>query len=367
MRTKIKNYITCFATAFFLFGFLLWGIIAPDKDVSTSERRPLAKMPTLTIQSVLDNKFMNEFEDYTLDQFPLRDNFRTLKAMVSFYVLRQKDNNQIYVKDGYAAKIEYPLNDSSITYAGKCFGYLYDTYMADKNVNIYLTIVPDKSYFLAAGNDYLSMDYEDFVRKMCAETSFAEYIDIMPLLSIEDYYATDTHWRQEKLLPVAGYLAEAMGGSLTESYSVTQLDKPFYGVYYGQSALPLPAENLYYLESPLLDACVVKDFETGNTISVYDLEKGQGNDPYELFLSGSKSLIEITNPNASSQKELILFRDSFGSSIAPLFTETYAKVTLVDIRYIAPQILGRFIEFDDQDVLFLYSTSVLNNSATLKK
>lgn len=366
MRMKIKNYITCFATAFFLFGFLLWGIIAPDKDVSTSERRPLAKMPKLTVEAVLDNKFMSDFENYTLDQFPLRDNFRTLKAMVSFYVFRQKDNNQIYVHDGYAAKMEYPLNDASITYAGKRFGYLYDTYMADKNINVYLTIVPDKSYFLADKSGCLSMDYEEFVRKMCAETPFAEYIDIMPLLSIDDYYATDTHWRQEKLLPVAGYLAEAMGGSLKESYSTAQLDKPFYGVYYGQSALPLPAENLYYLESPFLDACVIKDFETGDTMPVYDLEKGHGNDPYELFLSGSKSLIEITNPNASTDKELILFRDSFGSSIAPLFAENYTKVTLVDIRYIAPQILGRFIEFDDQDVLFLYSTSVLNNSTTLK-
>jgi hypothetical protein len=41
-------------------------------------------------------------------------------------------------------------------------------------------------------------------------------------------------------------------------------------------------------------------------------------------------------------------------------------VTLVDIRYIQPQILNRFLSFEGCDVLFLYSTPVLNNSATIK-
>ena len=61
-----------------------------------------------------------------------------------------------------------------------------------------------------------------------------------------------------------------------------------------------------------------------------------------------------------------MFRDSFGSSLAPLLLEGYARVTLVDIRYISPALLDRFISFADQDVLFLYSTSVLNSSETIK-
>ena len=85
-----------------------------------------------------------------------------------------------------------------------------------------------------------------------------------------------------------------------------------------------------------------------------------------MFLSGSLSLITIENPNATTDKELVIFRDSFGSSIAPLLVEGYAKVTLVDIRYVASDLVGRFVDFENQDVLFLYSTLVLNNSVTLK-
>ena len=89
-------------------------------------------------------------------------------------------------------------------------------------------------------------------------------------------------------------------------------------------------------------------------------------DPYEVYVGGPVSLITIENPNANTQEELIVFRDSFGSSIAPLLAQGYKKITLVDIRYIQPMVLGNYIDFTNKDVLFLYSTLVLNNSETLK-
>jgi hypothetical protein len=78
------------------------------------------------------------------------------------------------------------------------------------------------------------------------------------------------------------------------------------------------------------------------------------------------SLLRIDNPNANTDRELIIFRDSFGSAIAPLLAQGYKSVTLVDIRYLSSAMLDRFIDFHGQDVLFLYSTIVLNNSETLK-
>ena len=78
------------------------------------------------------------------------------------------------------------------------------------------------------------------------------------------------------------------------------------------------------------------------------------------------SLLTIENPLAETDRELVIFRDSFGSSIAPLLVPGYAKVTLADIRYLPSSQIGKFITFTDQDVLFLYSAPVLNNSDTLK-
>ncbi len=353
---------------------ILWAALtgfswfAPAKEASDAERRPLAQVPEITINSILNGKFMGEFEDFTLDQFPLRDTFRTAKSLFHYYVLNQKDNNGIYLADGYAAKLEYPMNQASLDYAVGRFNYLYEKYLKDSGSQIYTTIVPDKGYYLAQENGYPAMDYEAMFGGFQAGLPWAAHIDITGALAAEDYYRTDTHWRQENLIDAAGLICEAMGVTAPNiaDFTVTAVEKPFYGVYYGQAALPMDPETLYILESDLLKDCTVYDYESGMTTAVYNMDKLTSKDLYEVFLSGPRSLLTIENPNAATNRELIVFRDSFGSSMVPLLVQDYARVTLVDIRYIQIDLLDRFLEFNGQDVLLLYSTLVLNNSSTIK-
>ena len=366
MSEKLKNTVTVYVMAAFFLGFFVWCLFKPADETSDSERRKLASMPAFKLSSVLSGKFMQDFEDYATDQFPLRDSFRTIKSYTAFYLLRQRDAGGIYLKDGYASKLEYPLDTDSLDYAAARFERIYEKYLNGKNVKIYLSVIPDKNFFLAGQNGYPVMDYEKFVSYLREKTGYMQYIDIFDCLELSDYYRTDTHWRQEKIVDVALRLGEGMGVPLSGQYTTQLLDKPFYGVYYGQSALPLPAEQLYYLNSDIISSCKVYDFETNAETSVYDMEKAQGKDPYEMFLAGPKSLMTIDNPGAAADKRLIIFRDSFGSSIAPLLIEGYGEITLVDIRYLSSDMLGNFIDFDNSDVLFLYSTLVLNNSITMK-
>ncbi len=364
----MKNYksmLCVFIIATFFSCLTLAAWLLHPKEFSDSERRKLAQPPELSAASISDGSFMTDFESYTQDQFPMRNIFRTIKAFFNYNVLNMLDNNDIYISDGYAAKLEYPLDESSLEYAADRFEYIYDTYLKDKSSNIYLSVIPDKSYFLAEPNGYLSMDYEKLCSIMQEKMSYAEYIDIFDTLDISDYYKTDTHWRQEKLLDTAAELAAGMGASLSDEYTENTLEQPFYGVYYGQAALPMPGESLSYLTSDTLDGCIVTNHENGTVGGIYDMAKAAGKDPYELFLSGSVSLITIENPNAAAERELIIFRDSFGSSIAPLLAECYSKITLVDIRYLRTDHLDRFIDFENKDVLFLYSTLILNSSSTL--
>ena len=76
--------------------------------------------------------------------------------------------------------------------------------------------------------------------------------------------------------------------------------------------------------------------------------------------------LRIENPNATTDRELIVFRDSFGSSLTPLLVQDYKTVTLVDLRYIPTDALGEKLSFHGQDVLFLYSTTLLNSGHALK-
>lgn len=338
----------------------LWAWFIPSKQISEAERRPLAQKPAFS------EKFQTEFESYSLDQFPLRDSFRTLKSLFHTGVLGQKDNNGIYLTDGTAVKQEYPLKPDSVNHAIGRFQRIYEKYLAESRC--YYAIVPDKGYYLGKDSGHLTMDYDALCAQMAAGLPWAEEIDLRPTLTGQDYYRTDTHWRQENLLPAAAALCEGLGVAppRAEDFAATALERPFYGVYYGQAALPMEPDALCLMESDLLSQCTVYDYETGKTGSIYDMTKLDSRDLYDVYLSGAKALLTIENPNAGTDRELIVFRDSFGSSIVPLLMEDYAKVTLVDIRYIQPDLLGQFLDFHGQDVLFLYSTLVLNNSAALK-
>ena len=346
---KNKTMGTVLLLGVFLFGFAVWGALKPADAQSQSERRSLAQLPEFSLSAFADGTWTGDFESYTLDQFPLREQFRTLKSLLSLGVYRQKDNHGVYLADGFVSKLEYPLNEDSIRHAQERFQFVYDTYLAGTDVKPYLAVIPDKNYYLAKQNGYPALDYDAFFSSMRESLPWAQSIDLTGSLTADDYYRTDLHWRQDRLVPTAKTLA-----------------RDYYGLYYGYAALPVKPETISYLTSDTIDHAIVTNFETNRTCAVYDMEKAAGKDPYEMFLSGSVSLLTIENPNAKTDKELVIFRDSFASSLAPLLLDGYAKITLVDIRYLPSARLGSFLTFTDQDVLFLYSVNVLNNSETIK-
>lgn len=367
---KYKDAALICIMALFLLGMSFCCWFRKTDTFSDSERRVLASFPAWNQNSVSSGDFMEKFEIYTQDQFPGRDSFRSWKAFSELYVFQKSDYNGIYFKDGHLSRLEYPVNDSMLTHAADCFKSVYDTWLANEDMHVYFSIVPDKNYFLAAPNGYPSMDYEHLITVMREKTPFMTYIDITDCLSLEDYYRTDTHWRQECILEAAEKLLENMKQSPVADthYLKNTLENPFFGVYCGQAALPVSPDSIVYLTSDTLDSCTVTCLDTGKAVEkpLYDMEMAAGRDPYEMFLSGQNAVLTLNNPHAATDKELILFRDSFGSSLAPLLLEEYSKITLVDLRYISGEMLGEFIDFEDQNVLFLYSTLILNNSLALK-
>ena len=364
---KILNIITSVLVLGFILALSVFAWVKPADDISNAERRELAKFPELSFNTLISGSFMKNFENYTLDQFPLREFFRTVKAQSELGIFNKLSNNDIIEKDGYITKIEYPLNEQSVKNAGEKFKNVYEKYLKDTNTNVYFSIIPDKNYYLISeGENYLSLDYNKLVTDITHKTSYMKYIDIFSELTIDSYYKTDSHWRQEKILPVAKKLAGEMGVSLNAEYTKTPFENEFYGVYFGQYAMPVDAEPMYFLKNDITDNAVVFDYQNQKNIEVYKKSKGDLRDPYETYLGGPLSLVTIENENATTDKELIMFRDSYGSSLAPLFIEGYKKITLIDIRYMHPNMIENFVEFNNQDVLFIYSTSVLNNSETLK-
>ena len=356
----MKDKILSISFVGFLCLVLIVNILVSDKVISKSERRKLEQMPEVTIESVFDKSFMEEMDSYVLDQFVLRDGFRNIKANVSYNIFGKLDNNGIFVYDGYIFKSEYPTNRKSIdNFINKINNI--GSYLTENN-KVYYSIIPDKNYYLDS-NKYLNVDYE-YIYEEIKKINY-EYIELRDVLKLDDYYRTDTHWKQENLCGVVNRLGEFL-----DFYTLCDYDKNiydnFYGVYYGQSALKFNPDRIVYLTNEDILNSHVYYLENDKNNQVYIEENLEKMDSYDIYLDGSSSYIEIVNDKVLSDRELVIFRDSFSSSLAPLLIEYYSKITLIDIRYINSEMYLDKINFDNQDVLFLYSTLLVNNSYTLK-
>lgn len=134
------------------------------------------------------------------------------------------------------------------------------------------------------------------------------------MLELEDYYKTDTHWKQERLLKVAKTIAESMNVNLENEYKEKTICD-FQGTYSGQ-----------------------------------------------LPISTAKDKIKILT-NSEIEKSKVY---NYASSLVSLFIPKYSKITLIDTRYISPKLLPNYVKLNNQDILFMYSTLVINNSYSLK-
>ena len=192
-----------------------------------------------------------------------------------------------------------------------------------------------------------------------------EYINLFECLQLEDYYVTDIHWKQENLSKVVEKLSKQMNFTVNNIYTKNEIIE-FNGLYAGQLPVKTKQDKICTLTNQTVENATVYHYENGKQTKVYDEEKLNSNDKYDIYLSGPTPMITIENKEAKTNKELIIFRDSFASSLAPLLIEGYSKITLIDIRYMRSKDIEKYVKIENQEVLFLYSTLVLNNSSILK-
>ena len=240
--------------------------------------------------------------------------------------------------------------------------YIKDSYLNETN-KIYYSIIPDKNYY--TDNSHLKLDYDKMKQIMKNNLKDLQYIDVFQDLKLDSYYYTDSHWKQEKLQSVAKTIADNMNFSITQNYNEQKV-ATFKGVYAGQLPINTKEDEIKILVNDVMANVNVYNYETKEQGGIYNFKKLNGYDKYDIYLSGATPLIEINNQNNKTNKTLVIFRDSYASSLAPLLTEGYSKITLVDTRYISPKILNEYVNFENADILFIYSTLVINSSMALK-
>lgn len=361
MSDKIKDIVVTIIFLFTIIALFLINIIKEDTDISVAERRKLATMPELTTKSLFDGTYFKKFDSYVTDQFVERDAFRKIK--IDIELSTKGEYNNLYLYDDYIIEEIFPLNSNSINNLTNKINYIKDTYLND-NSNIYYTIIPDKNYFVNNGN--LKLDYNKLQDMMKSNLTNLNYINIFDKLTLDNYYKTDTHWKEEDLFNVANTIANQMNFDITNNNNVVNTITTFKGSYAGRLSVTKDIDTIKTISNPSTLNSSVYNYETKKYTDIYDYTKINSLDKYDIYLSGAVPIIDIINNNTSSDKELIVFRDSYGSSLIPLLIEGYKKITVIDIRYISSKILNKYIDFNDQDVLFMYSILTINNSFSIR-
>ena len=358
MKDEIKNIVVTIEFFLILLIIFLVNILKQDEEISITERRKLAQFPKITIKNIISGDITQKIEEYTTDQFIARYQLRGIKSIFSINILKQQDNNKLFEKNGAIYKMEYPLNENNFNKSMDKINEVYEKYL--KNMKVYYAIIPDKNYYLKE-DKHLKMNYDKLKQIASDKLKNIKYIDIWNDLELNDYYKTDLHWRQENLQKVVKTIQTEMKLEKIEELDYTKMDiGSFYGTYYGQLGININPDNMFIMTNDIIENCRTYNYEKKEIGKIYNTNNYR--DKYDVYLSGATPLIYIENPNSTTDKELLLFRDSYGSSIAPLLIQNYKKITLIDLRYMSSTLIDKYIEFNNQDVLFLYSTLVLNQN-----
>lgn len=357
---KIKSIATIV-----LFGLLTLSLgsatfIMKDKEYSVFERRPLEQMPQYSESGSLAY-YIADWEAYLVDQFAFRDELRFFKGIFARNILQSSDVNGYIVKDGSEAELLYPMKGDQILSNIKLLEKVRNKHFADDSA--YFAVIPDKSVYLDAP---LGIDYDFIDENISAQFGGAQ-IDLSDCLTADDFYRTDIHWKQEKLKAVYEKLRAEMNPDLPAFDSLgakAQSTGDFYGVLYGQAAYPIAPDELIYLTGDWLEDCKLTVIDNGQQMPIYQPDKASEDDPYDLFMGGEYAITVIENPKVTNGRELVLFRDSFSRSLAPLLAAGYEKITLVDLRLVKSFALGTYLPdrssgVGKTDMLVLISGQVL--------
>jgi len=336
-----KKYAILITALFclFIFGFGAAFLIAPDRTFSPQENRYLAQFKAPTLNSLKSGQFMKDFEDYVIDQFPLRDGWIQFKARME-RIFGKRENNGVYFgQDGqtlfaqYTAPLEEDLT-ARVNYVNQLGKNL--------DIPVYFSLVPDKSYVWADRLPDNAPKVDDGSSNEKAKDLLSgdvTFIDLYAALSGEDvFYRTDHHWTT--MGAQMGFLALSKGmgrsGTALKDEPVLRSDS-FYGTTWSSAGAGwVEPDSIYTLvpEGGENGQVTVTRYPEGKPIpgSLYDLSKLEQKDKYSMFLGGNQPLCILQNLEGSGGK-LLVVRDSYSDTLAPFLASDYQEVHLFDLRY----------------------------------
>lgn len=327
--SKASQRITALIFCVFLAGFGLLHLLLPDREFSPVENRTLAQMPEFSWASLLDGSYTGKLETYLEDQFPLRDGWMGLKNRYEFLLGKREFHGVYLCGDRLIHKIEdTSRKEQNIEYLQRL------TELTD--IPVYVGLIPTAAEVwkedLPAGSK--NFDQSAYLAQVKESVPGAVWVDIGSRLTAAEpvFYRTDHHWTS--LGAYYGYAAlmEASGRSPAPLGEAWTVSKTFQGTLYSTS-------GIHWLEPDTIERYIsgenvtVEDVFAQETHGLYVDSFLEEKDQYSSFLGGNAPLYIVRNPDAGTDKKLLVVRDSYSDSLAPFLSQEFQEVHLLDLRY----------------------------------
>ena len=358
----IENIIgMLFILVLFLFMFI--NLAVPDREMSEKENRMLETRPALSMSTVLDGEFMEQWENYQSDQFAGRDFWRSVKVFLDRLGGSRMENGVYIGKSGQLLEeIEVPDDGQSEANLSAIVDF------AEKypDVQTSVMLVPDAACILSDRLPAFAGIEDQKQLLGVAEQRLGDdvnWIDAVSVLNnhVSDklYYKTDHHWTTLAAFYVFRESAVSLGidGEVGENFASYTISDDFNGVLASKSGVGLSEKETIDIYVPTQgdDDVVVNYVDEGRkTTSLYDSSKLETRDQYGVFLGGNSSVIDIRTVSPE-KKRLLVLKDSFANCFIPFLAPYYREIVVVDPRYYSGTIGDIMDTYRITDALVLYS------------
>ena len=346
-----------------LFVFMLVNIAVPDREISEEENRVLEMRPSLSMGTVMNGDFMEQWENYQSDQFAGRDFWRSFKVALDRLGGARMENGVYIGKDGQLMEeIEVP-DDGQLEANLSALRQFTEDW---PDIRTTVMLIPDAACILSDSLPAFAAVEDQRQLFGVAEQRLGDSVNWVDTVSILNnhtsdklYYKTDHHWTTQAAFYVFRESASSLGieGEVGDGFVSYTVSDDFNGVLAAKSGIGLSEKETIDIYAPTQgDDDVVLSYvdERRKTTSLYDSSKLETRDQYSVLLGGNASVIDIKTVS-SSQKRLLVLKDSFANCFIPFLAPYYREIVVVDPRYCSGTMEDIMDTYRITDVLVLYS------------
>ena len=357
MKKHDSIIITVIFCLFLLIPLVLT-VITPQKTFSEWENRDLAKFPKASADTVFSGKFGAEFETWLTDHFFARDVWVKLKRNADS-VIGIKESSGVIIGDGALFDIPDERNPETVEKSISAINTFAETGIKTSVILIPSSgsVFPEK--LPKAAPDFGELEAIEDIYSRLKNTNTVNTYPVLKNLGLESaFFKTDHHWTSRGAARV--YLEWQKKNS---EFEFEILSDSFYGTLTSRSGDTSVSPDIFEKVTSgnaFVSCKVFNGAEWSEYDSMYFEEYLDKKDKYSYFLGTNEPIVELDTGREG--KTLLIFKDSFSHSFAQCLSEDFARVILVDLRYIKDaSVLNKYVSELDE-VLFLYG---LENFTTL--